>query len=117
MLSRTVATSFVSSYLTDLEKEARREGVEIRTLRFASAGSPTTLADLQRTHVWGAVFVEEWDKIPALMRSAAHAGIRVGISTTENGDGPAQWSDAKKLGARFVLTDHPSGYESWLAQH
>ncbi len=118
MVSRTVATSFVSAYLEDFGKEVTQEGIRIRTLRFASVGGPTTLADLQHTHVWGAVFLEVWDRIPALMTSAGRVGIHVGIATTSaSGDGPPQWSEAKQLGAEFVLTDRPSAYHTWLAHH
>jgi glycerophosphoryl diester phosphodiesterase len=118
MVPRTVVTSFYSQYLVDFGKEATQEGVTIRTLRFAGAGAPTTLTDLQRTHVWGAIFIEEWGSIPGLMSSARKAGIHVGIGTSPgSGDGPALWSEAKKLKADFVLTDHPSTYRTWLAQH
>ena len=115
MTSRTVVTSFFSPYLANFSKEAAAEHVPIRTLRFAAATAPTTLADLQRTRVWGAVFLENWDKIPALMASAHRAGIQVGLATSP--DGPTGWAQAKRLGTDFCLTDHPVAYRAWLKQH
>jgi glycerophosphoryl diester phosphodiesterase len=118
MLSRTVVTSYVSSYLTHFDAEAAREGVRIRTLRFANTGSPTTLADLQQLHVWGASFQEPWDRIPTLIAGARRAGIHVGIETSPKwDDGPAHWSEAKRLGAEFLITSKPSAYSAWLDQH
>lgn len=120
MVSRTVVTSFVSSYLVNFDKAATRAGVAVRTLLFASVNQPTTVAALRQAKVWGVVFQEDWDKIPALMAGAKQAGIHVGISDVAPpapGDGPAQWAQAKSLGAEFVLTDDPSGYHTWLQQH
>jgi glycerophosphoryl diester phosphodiesterase len=120
MVSRTVVTSFVSAYLENFDKAVTSAGTAIRTLRFASPGQPTTIADLRQAHVWGAVFQAPWDKIPGLITSAKKAGIQVGISTVvppPSNDGPTQWTQAKSLGAEFVLTDHPSAYHTWLGQH
>jgi hypothetical protein len=120
MVSRTVVTSFVSAYLVNFDKAATKAGVAVRTLRFASPGQPTTVADLRQAHVWGAVFQAPWDKIRGLMAGAKQAGIHVGISSVvppPSNDGPTQWAQANSLGAEFVLTDNPSDYKTWLASH
>ncbi len=120
MLTRTVATCFYSNWLADFNQEVAKEKVSIRTLRFAAAAQPTTVADLQRVHVWGVVFLEPWSKIPTLIASARQAGIQVGVGTTATpttSDDATAWANAKRLGAEFVLTDKPKAFHDWFVQH
>jgi glycerophosphoryl diester phosphodiesterase len=121
MVDRTVITSFFSSYLDNFYQVAHRAGVAVRTLRFASAEQPTSLSELRQIHAWGVVFLMESGKaLPSYVTSVRHAGFHMGIATTSPpgpGDTAVQWQQAKNLGAEFLLTDHPSLYNTWRMSH
>ena len=108
MTGRTVITSDLPKELDKIREAAQSDGVEdLRLMQFVS-GEPVPAANLV-DGLWGVAVKFDIASL-AYVKQLQAADLKVMVWNVNK---PAQWAEAKRIGADIVMTDKPTDFGKW----